>query len=97
MYIKKATSNISGKKTIRLYIVPGVPTLFYQQENQNSFIISSWTSALHYMGDKYASKYIIKQMQKPLLEIPNKGRMHFCRNILMGHHRETIKKTKSSY
>ena len=37
---KKEPSKISEKKTIRLYIVHGVPTLFYQQGNQNSFIVS---------------------------------------------------------
>ena len=73
---------------MRLYIVPGAPTLFYQQGNHNSCIISYLESALHYMGDEYASKYIIKRMHKYLLEIHNKGRMHFCRDILMGHHRE---------
>ena len=31
-------------------------------------------------------------MKTFLLEIHNKGRMHFCRDILMGHHRETNKK-----
>ena len=47
---------------------------------------------LHYMGDEFASKYIIKRMQKSLLEIHNKGWMHFCRDILMGHHREKNEK-----
>ena len=40
------------------------------------------------MGDEYASKYIIKRKQKSLLEIHNKVRMHFCHDILMGHHIE---------
>ena len=44
------------------------------------------------MGDSYASKYIIKRMQKSLLEINNKGRIHFCRDILMGHHTEKNEK-----
>ena len=36
---KKEPSKISEKKTIRLYIFPSAPTLFYQQGNQNSCII----------------------------------------------------------
>ena len=47
-----------------LYIVPGAPTLFYQQGNHNSCILSSLASALNYMGDIYASEYIIKRKQK---------------------------------
>ena len=84
---KKEPIKISDKKTICLYIFPGAPTLFYQQGNQNSCIISSLASALHYMGDEYASKYIIKRKQKSLLGIHNKGPMNFCRDILMGHNR----------
>ena len=68
-----------------LYIVPGAPALFYQQGNQNSFILLSLVSAFHYMGDKYASEYIINRKQKSLLGIQNKSRVHFCRDILMGH------------
>ena len=60
---KKEPSKISLKKIICLYISPDEPTLFYQQGNPNSCIISSLESALHYMGDEYASKYIIKRMQ----------------------------------
>ena len=52
---KKEPSKISEKKTIRLYIVPGSPTFFYKQVNHNACIISSLASALHYMGDEYAS------------------------------------------
>ena len=48
---KKKPSKISEKKTMRLYIVPGVPTLLYQQGNQNSCILLSLASSLHYMGD----------------------------------------------
>ena len=57
------TSKISESKTIRLYIVPGAPTLFYQQGNHNSCILLSLASALHYMGDEYASEYIIRRKQ----------------------------------
>ena len=84
---KKEPSKISEKNTILLYIVHGAPNLFYQEGNHNSCIISSLASALHYMGDEYASKYVIKHKQKSLLCIHNKGRMHFCRDILMRHHR----------
>ena len=75
-----------------MYIVPGAPTLFYQQGNQNSFIITSLASEFHHMGDEYASKYIIKRMQKSLFEIHNKSQIHFFRDILMGHNRERTKK-----
>ena len=62
---------------MRLYIVPGAPTLFYQQGNKNSRILLSLASALYYMGDEYASEYIFRSKQKTLLSIHNKGRMHF--------------------
>ena len=58
---KEELSKISLKNTIRLYIFPGATNLFYQQGNQNSCIVSSLTSALYYMVDEYASKYIIKR------------------------------------
>ena len=47
---KKEPSKIPEKKKIRLYIVSGAPTLFYQQGNHNPCIILSLSSALHYMG-----------------------------------------------
>ena len=43
------------------------------------------------MGDGYASEYIIRRKKKSPLEIQNKGRMHFCRDILMGYHKEKTK------
>ena len=43
------------------------------------------------MGDENASEYIIKRKQESFLVIHNKGQMHFCRDILMGHHREKRK------
>ena len=75
-----------------LYIVHGSHTLFYKQVNQNSCILSSFASVLYYMGGEYASKYIIRRKQKRLLEIHTKVQMHFCRDILMGHHKEKYKK-----
>ena len=42
--LKKEPSNISEKKTMRLYIVPGAPTLFNQQGDHNSCILSSLAS-----------------------------------------------------
>ena len=42
-------------KTMRLYIFPGAPTLLYRQHNINSCILLSLESALHCMGDEYAS------------------------------------------
>ena len=64
---KNEPSKISEKKKIVLYIVHGSPTLFCQQGNQNSCIISSLVSELHSMGDEHASKYIINRKQKSLL------------------------------
>ena len=52
---KKEPINISENQIMRLYIVPGAPTLLYQQGNKNLCILSSLASALHYMGDGYAS------------------------------------------
>ena len=77
---------------MRLYIVTGAPNLFYQQGNHNSCILSYLASALNYIGDEYASEYIIRRKQKCLSEIHNKDWMHFCRDILMGHHKEKTKK-----
>ena len=74
-------------KTMRLYIVTGAPTLFCQQGNHKSCILLSLASVLHYMGDGYVSEYIIRRKQKYLLVIQNKGRMHFCRDIIMGNHK----------
>ena len=75
-----------------LYIVPGSPTLLYQQGNQNLCILSSLASVLHYVGDEYASEYIIRRKQKSLLEIQNKGWMQFFHDILMGNHKEKNEK-----
>ena len=61
---KKEPSKISEKKKVRLCIVTVAPTLFYQQGNHNLCILSSLASALYYMGDKYASEYIIRLNQK---------------------------------
>ena len=44
------------------------------------------------MGDEYASEYIIGRKQKSLLGIQNKGRMQFCRDILLVHHKEKNEK-----
>ena len=66
---KKEPSMITEKKTMLLYIVTCAPTLFYQQLNHDSFILSSLASAFHYMGDDYASEYIIRRQQKYILEI----------------------------
>ena len=41
---KKEPRNIPEKKTMRLYIVPGAPTLFYQQGNNNLCILLSLAS-----------------------------------------------------
>ena len=51
IYIKKVTEQDIRKNKICLYIFPGAPTLFYQQGNQNSYILSSLVSVFHYMGD----------------------------------------------
>ena len=44
------------------------------------------------MDDVYALEDIIRRKQKYLLEIQNKGQMHFCRDILLGHHKEKNEK-----
>ena len=67
-----------------LYIVPGAFTLFYQQGNHNSCILSSLASALYYIGDEYASECIIRRKKKRLFETQNKGLMNFCHDILIG-------------
>ena len=87
-FSKKEPSKKSDKKPKRLYIVPCATTLFYQQSNKNSCILSSLASALHHMVGGYASEYIIRRKQNYLLGIQNKCRMHFCCGILMGHHNE---------
>ena len=79
---------------MQLYIVPGAPTLFYQQGNHISFILLSLESALHHMGDGYASEYIIRCKQNSLLALHNKGRMNFYRDILLVHHKEKTEKTQ---
>ena len=73
---------------MRLYIVPGAHTLFYQKHNHNSCILSSLASALNCMGDEYASEYIIRRKQIHLLEIQNKGWTHFYRDIILGNYKE---------
>ena len=90
---KKEPSKIPEKKTMRLYIVPGAPILLYQQGNNNQCILSSLVSALHYMGDRYASEYIIRRKQKSLVGIQNKGQMHFCRNYFYGTPQEKNEKS----
>ena len=43
------------------------------------------------MGDGYASEYIIRNKQKYLLEIQNKGQMQFCCDIIMERHKKIEK------
>ena len=73
---------------MRLYIVPGEPALFYQQGNQNLCILSSLVSTLNYIGDGYVSRYIIRRKHKCILKVQNKGRLHFCCDILIGNNRK---------
>ena len=92
-YISKKNWARYHKKRLCAYTLFLVhPSLFYQQGNHNSCILSSLASAFHYMGDKYASEYIIRRKPKFLLDIHNKVRMHFCRDILMRHQKEEKKK-----
>ena len=51
-------------------------------------MISSLASALYYMGDVHASKYIIRRKQLSLTFIHDKGQMQFLHNTLMGINRE---------
>ena len=85
-------SKKSAKKPERLFIVPGAPTLFFQQGNQNSCILLYLESELHHTGDGYASEYIIRRKQMYLLKIHNKGQMHFCHDILWDTTRKNTKK-----
>ena len=48
------------------------------------------------MGVVYASGYIIRRKQRSLLEIQNKCQMHFCCDILLGHHKEKNEKRLNS-
>ena len=77
-----------GKSNNKKERVPDGPTMKYSQGIQNSCIISSLASALYYMGDVHASEYIIRRKQLSLAFICGKGRMQFCRDTLMGQHRE---------
>ena len=65
-----------------------VPIIKYSQGMQNSCMISSLASALYYMGDVHASKYIIRRKQLYLEFIHDKGRMQFLCNTRMGINRE---------
>ena len=73
---------------MHLYILPGAPTLFYQEVNQNSCILFYLPSTLHFVGDGYTSEYIIRCEKKSHLAIQNNGQMHFCLDILMRHLKE---------
>ena len=75
----------SNKKKER---VPDGPIIKYSQGIQSSCILSSLASALYYMGDVHASKYIIRRKQLYIEFIHDKGRMKFLRNNLMGINRE---------
>ena len=51
----KEPRKISENKTMRLYTVPGSPTLLYQQVNINLYILSSLASEFYHMGNEYTS------------------------------------------
>ena len=94
---KEEPSKISDNQKKRLRIVPGAPTLLFSQGSHNSCIISSLEPALYYMGDELASEFIIRRKQKSLSFIHNKGRIQFCRDILMVHNKEKRNKNTLSY
>ena len=48
---------------MRLYIVPGAPTLLYQQGNHNLCMLLSLASVLNNIDDEYVSEYIIRRTQ----------------------------------
>ena len=52
----------------------------------------SWNQHCIIWVMQYVSEYIIRRKQKYLLEIQNKCRRHFCRDIFMGHHKEKNEK-----
>lgn len=68
------------------------PSVMYLQGDKNSCIFSSLASALHYMGDIYASEYIIQRKDESINCLKGKGRMHFCKDILLGHHKRKHEK-----
>ena len=51
-----------------------------------------WEFGDHTYRQTDESAYIIRRKQKRLLEIQHKGRMHLCRDILMGHQKYKTKK-----
>ena len=55
-----------GKSNKKKEQVPDVNIIKYSQGMQNSCMISSLASALYYMGDVHASKYIIRRKQLSL-------------------------------
>ena len=61
IYPKEGTNKDIIKEKMFLYIVTGAPTLFYQERNHNSCILSSLGFTLHYIGYEYASEYMIRR------------------------------------
>ena len=62
-----------GKYNKKKEQVPDVPIIKYSQGMQHLCMISSLASALYYMGDVHASKYIIRRKQLSLEFIHDKG------------------------
>ena len=86
MLSKEFTSK--GKSNKKKEQVPDVPIIKYSQGMQNSCMRSSLASALYYMGDVHAPKYIIRCKQLSLEFIHDKGLIKSLRNTLMGINRE---------
>ena len=86
-----------GKSNKKKEQVPDEPIIKYSQGMQNSCMISSLASALYYMGDVHASKYIIRRKQLSLEFIRDKVWMQFLRNTLMRINRKKRIKNILSY
>ncbi len=74
------------KKTVK--ITDDNPCVYFLQGNKNTCIISSLASAVRYMGDVYASDYIIQRREESLYKLEHKGRMQYCKDIIMGQFKQ---------
>jgi hypothetical protein len=87
---RSSSFKLSAKAPRQSLIPDDSPSVFYQQRQTSSCIMSSLASALYYMGHVYASEYIIRRKQLSLEAVKDKrwGRMRFCHDVMMGCYRE---------
>jgi hypothetical protein len=74
------------KKSVK--ITDDNPFVYFLQGNKNTCIISSLASAVRYMGDIYASDYIIQRREESLYKLEHKGQRQFCKDIIMGQFKQ---------